>query len=77
MSKELDDIYLKAFNQAYLLSKYNSDLIDKVLMRKNEGRYFEGLIDGKIAYSKERVNTRIIETQALKSRSKNDLDLER
>ena len=71
MSNQVDDIYIKAFNQAYLISKYNMTLIEKVLQSQNSGIYFQGLQDGKQTFEKEKGIKRMRELRKVKSK---DLD---
>lgn len=77
MSEEINDIYVKAFNQAYLLSKYNSELIEKILESKNEGIFFEGFEDGRKTYKKEISQSRSNELRKLQDEKQQNRKLER
>ncbi|MBX2826545.1 MAG: hypothetical protein KTR22_00175, partial [Flavobacteriaceae bacterium] len=58
MNEGINDIYVKAFNQAYLLAKFNVSLLDKILSSNQEGNYFDGLRDGKKTFEQERARQR-------------------
>ena len=75
MNDEINDIYLKAFNHAYLISKYESELAKKLVSNKNDGIYFQGFEDGRNQFVSERSQSRSSELDLLKR--KDDHDLER
>jgi hypothetical protein len=76
MSEKINEIYIKAFNQAYLLAKYKSDLIAKILESKHENEYIQGLRDGKETFELTLQNSRLKEIELLHSSRNKDKGLE-
>lgn len=72
-----EDLYTRGFNQAFLLAKYNSPLIQKILETKNEGLYFEALSDGMKAFEIERMILGTNELNKNRSSLDRDIDLNR
>lgn len=77
MGNSSDNTYIKAFNIAYLLAKYNSKLLNSILETPNESIYFQGLVDGKNTYDLERKNDRLREVERLRSNVDRDKGIER
>lgn len=76
MDETIDEIYLKGFNHAYLIAKYNMMILEKTLIAPNEGPYFEGLVDGKESVKLEQRKTRFREIEKIQHRKDKNLDLE-
>ena len=77
MSNIINEKYIEAFNHGYLLSKYNEEMISKILSYQNKGHYFEGLLDGAKAHERERILGRNKDLHNLRRNKRTDLDLER
>lgn len=77
MSDSINDIYLKAFNNGYLLARYNTALLEKILESNNKVKYILGLKDGKNAFEIQQKKSREKDIQRLSSDRKNDLGLEK
>ena len=76
MRDPIDDIYIKTFNQAYLLANYNIVMIEKIIASKNDGRYFEGLRDGKLTFEKEQKRNRLNDLKRINPGRNKNLDLD-
>ncbi len=77
MSNQINEIYIKAFNHAYLLAKYNGILLEKILESKNENEYIKGLMDGKKAYEINLKQDRLLEIDKLRRNKDKDRETER
>jgi len=75
MDNSINKIFVKAFNQGYLLAKHNPTIIEKVLLHKNNGIYFEGFVTGKKINDQERKISRIDEIEKLRLNKEKDRDL--
>jgi len=77
MSDSINNIYIQALNNAYLLSKYKSKLIDTILKSPNDSIYFQGLRDGKKIYDLQHDKSRLRDLERLRNKSTRDRGLER
>ena len=68
MEETVNKQYIKGFNHAYFLAKYNPKLLDSLLVTKNDNQYFLGIEDGKVAYEKKKSKFRMNELEKLKPR---------
>ncbi|MEM7085246.1 MAG: hypothetical protein AAF489_03640 [Bacteroidota bacterium] len=72
MSDEINDIYIRAFNHAYLIAKYKSELARNILHTKNNGIYIQGFKDGRDQFNKDQMQSRLKEIESIKSREDRD-----
>ncbi len=69
--------YINGVNHAYVLAKYQSQLLDNLLKSESHNDYFIGLKDGKLLYKQERSKSRLRELTNIKSKKTRDRDIER
>jgi len=72
-----DNIYIKAFNNAYFLAKYNAIILEKILESHNDNDYYQGLRDGDKTFKKEQKISRSKEIEKLNLKNSKDKNLER
>ena len=54
MEEDVDALYLKGFNNGYLLAKHDPELAAKLIAQPNgQNLYFKGLVSGKNEYEAE------------------------
>ena len=72
-----DHIYIKAFNHAYFLAKYNAIILEKILESPNDNEYYKGLRDGNRTFKKEQKISRSKEIEKINLKKSKDKNLER
>ncbi|KAA3615874.1 MAG: hypothetical protein DWP94_15205 [Flavobacterium sp.] len=77
MNNNNDKLYLKAFNDGYILAKFNSHLINKLLESKIDSPYFDGLRDGNLEFVQQLKLSRLNELDKLDKDKSQNRDIER
>lgn len=77
--EENEAIYIRGFNQGYLLARYEPSLLAMVVKNVSPaGDYLQGFFSGKEEYELEQSQTRLDELSRLREETKDrDHDLER
>lgn len=77
MSEQIDTLYIKAFNNAFVLSEFNAHLLEKILQTTTENNYIQGLKDGKTIFDLTRQKSRLKDIENLRNSKNIDRDLTR
>ena len=65
-----DREFIRGFNDGYLLSKHEPQLLNKILLAQNRLDYFDGLKEGKKEFEKEKFVERLKDKSKNKSQDK-------